>query len=129
MLRIRRPDDSAETARSSLVARRPSHPRVRAARAVTRAPIASENGCEETMTSIVNSYSMCYEYVAPMTLPRQLLLPLAARRPRGRRPSGRAGVPHRARPAHCARHPVHVTLRRAHQLPSLREQTLFLALR
>ncbi len=30
----------------------------------------------------------------------------------GRKPSGpRAGVPHRARPAFCPRHPVHVTLR------------------
>lgn len=35
-------------------------------------------------------------------------------------PARRAKVPHRARPAHCARHPLHVTLRMAPGLPSLR---------
>jgi len=38
-------------------------------------------------------------------------------------------VPHRARPAHCSRHPVHVTFRRARHLPSLRTQSLFSSLR
>jgi REP-associated tyrosine transposase len=38
-------------------------------------------------------------------------------------------VPHRARPAHNERHPVHVTLRVGGRLPSLREQVLFLGLR
>jgi putative transposase len=42
-------------------------------------------------------------------------------------------LPHRARPAHLARHPVHVTLRASRDLPSLREwrlaQILGLALR
>src|SRR5207302_9988633 len=41
----------------------------------------------------------------------------------------RTGVPHRARPLHCHRHPVHVTLRRARLLPSMREESLFLAVR
>ncbi len=33
-------------------------------------------------------------------------------------------VPHRARPVHKARHPVHVTLRVVHGLPSLRTQVI-----
>ena len=68
---------------------------------------------------------MYYEYVAPM---KQLTLPLATRR-RVRRKAKRGGVPHRARPLHRARHPVHVTMRRARLLPSLREESLFLAIR
>ena len=36
---------------------------------------------------------------------------------------------HRARPTHCHRHPVHVTLRRARCLPSLRAPIVFSALR
>ena len=48
----------------------------------------------------------------------------------GRKPAGeRAGVPHVARDAHLARHPVHVTLRAARALPSLRKESIFLALR
>lgn len=41
---------------------------------------------------------------------------------------GRVGTPHRARPPLCNRHPVHVTVRRTHFLPSLREPALFSAL-
>ena len=50
---------------------------------------------------------------------RQLQLQLSSgwggrRRGAGRKPSGeRRMVPHRSRPEHCARHPVHVTLRSA----------------
>jgi REP element-mobilizing transposase RayT len=45
----------------------------------------------------------------------------------GRKPAGdRAGVPHTTRPAHQKRHPVHVTLRAARGLPSLRRQAVFL---
>jgi len=53
------------------------------------------------------------------------------KRPRaGRKPSGRkVGVPHRARPVHDARHPVHVTLRTCHGLPSLRMDPIFPAVR
>ena len=52
------------------------------------------------------------------------------RRGAGRKPSGRkVGVPHRPRPAHNARHPVHVTLRASQELPSLRTEPLFLAIR
>jgi REP element-mobilizing transposase RayT len=40
-----------------------------------------------------------------------------------------SNVPHRARPAHDRHHPVHVTLRAARRLPSLRKQVIFLALR
>ena len=48
----------------------------------------------------------------------------------GRKPSGRqVGVPHRARPPHDARHPVHVTLRACHGLPPLRTEQLFPAVR
>ena len=51
------------------------------------------------------------------------------RRGAGRKPSGRkVGVWHRARPAHNARHPVHVTLRASHVLPSLRTELLFPAI-
>jgi REP element-mobilizing transposase RayT len=38
-------------------------------------------------------------------------------------------VPHRARPLHNERHPVHVTLRAVSRLPSLRAQRVFVALR
>src|SRR5207249_12086735 len=52
------------------------------------------------------------------------------RRGAGRKPSGRkVGIPHRARPDHDARHPVHVTLRAFHGLPSLRTEPLFPAVR
>jgi len=52
------------------------------------------------------------------------------RRGAGRKPSGRkVGVPHRPRPLHERRHPVHVTLRADRRLPSLREERLVLALR
>ncbi|MBI4700291.1 MAG: transposase [Deltaproteobacteria bacterium] len=60
---------------------------------------------------------------------RQLSLPATStwggRRPgAGRKPSGRkVGVPHRARPEHKARHPVHVTLRA--KLACLRDQHIF----
>jgi REP element-mobilizing transposase RayT len=47
-----------------------------------------------------------------------------ARRNAGRKPAGpRAGTPHRARPKHDDRHPVHVTLRAG--LGSLRSQLVF----
>jgi putative transposase len=41
----------------------------------------------------------------------------------------RKGVPHRVRPQHKARHPLHVTLRVAKRLPSLRKQVVFLEVR
>src|SRR5258708_21008874 len=40
-----------------------------------------------------------------------------------------SGVPHRVRPEHKAPHPVHVTLRAARGLPSLREQVIFFEMR
>jgi len=46
-----------------------------------------------------------------------------------KRMSPRGRVPHRARPAHNERHPVHVTLRAAPRIPSLRKQRVFQALR
>jgi len=46
----------------------------------------------------------------------------------GRKPSGRkVGVPHRTRPSHHARHPLHVTLRAQRGLPSLRTNSVFSA--
>src|SRR5882762_48992 len=52
------------------------------------------------------------------------------RRGAGRKPSGcKVGVAHRSRPAHVARHPVHVTLRAGSALPSLRSDRLFAPLR
>ena len=52
------------------------------------------------------------------------------RRGAGRKPSGRkVGVPHRVRPAHNGRNPVHVTLRASQGLPSLRAEPLFPAVR
>ena len=48
----------------------------------------------------------------------------------GRKPSGRkVGVPHRTRPLHQTRHPVHVTLRALRGLPSLRADAVFPAVR
>jgi putative transposase len=48
----------------------------------------------------------------------------------GRKPSGaRVGVPHRPRPPHYARHPLHVTLRARRGLLSLRTDALFPHLR
>jgi hypothetical protein len=41
----------------------------------------------------------------------------------------RQGVPHRVRPQHKARHPVHVTLRGIKRLPSLRKQIVFSEMR
>jgi putative transposase len=41
----------------------------------------------------------------------------------------RAGVSHRSRPEQNERHPVHVTLRAARHLPSLRQQVVFIAIR
>ena len=57
--------------------------------------------------------------------------PWGGRRPHaGRKPSGRkVGVPHRARPLHERRYPVHVTFRAERLLPSLREERFVLALR
>jgi REP element-mobilizing transposase RayT len=44
----------------------------------------------------------------------------------GRKPApGRRAVPHSPRAAHVVRHPVHVTLRATHGLPSLRAQRVF----
>ncbi len=44
----------------------------------------------------------------------------------GRKPSGRAlGIPHRARPVHLARHPVHVTLRARRAVGSLCARRVF----
>jgi putative transposase len=60
---------------------------------------------------------------------RQLTLPFGRERSRHRRKLRRSDVPHRVRASHCHRNPVHVTLRRAAFLPSMRERTLFLAIR
>src|SRR5258706_10033414 len=60
---------------------------------------------------------------------KQLALPfggISSRRNSGPR---RTGVRHRPRPFHCHRHPVHITLRCARLLPSMREESLFLAIR
>src|SRR5262249_12983881 len=48
---------------------------------------------------------------------------------RKRAPGKRPGVPHRARPAHKSRFPVHLTLRARPGLPSFRESALFAELR
>ena len=51
-----------------------------------------------------------------------------ARRRRGgrpRKPAAERGVPHVARPAHTRRHPVHVTVRVAFGMPSLRDGKVF----
>ena len=50
------------------------------------------------------------------------------RRQRRKRVSS-SGVPHRTRPEHKARHPVHVTLRAGRGVPSLREQVIFFEMR
>jgi hypothetical protein len=65
---------------------------------------------------------------------RQLDLPTPAswggrRAGAGRKLSPRPPVPHRPRPNHDVRHPVHVTLRGRRGLPSLRSPTIFSALR
>src|SRR5262249_20118792 len=43
----------------------------------------------------------------------------------GRKPTGRAGVPHRAREAHDAAHPVCITLRVIKGVPNLRSKKMF----
>jgi REP element-mobilizing transposase RayT len=48
---------------------------------------------------------------------------------RKRAPGKRPGVPHRARPTHEARFPVHLTLRARSGLPSFRDSALFVELR
>ena len=60
----------------------------------------------------------------------QLALPFRKRggaRPRsGPKPKdGKAGMPHRSRPAHAARNPVHVSLKVGPQLPNLRGPACF----
>lgn len=50
-------------------------------------------------------------------------------RTRGRPPGARPSTPHRARPEHAFRHPVHVTLRAVRGLPSFRSQRLHKLLR
>ena len=53
-----------------------------------------------------------------------------ARSGAGRKPKRhRAGAAHLRRPAHSARHPLHVTLRVRHGLPALRRHELFIAVR
>src|SRR4051794_8931477 len=59
---------------------------------------------------------------------KQLALPFA-RAKRRRSKTTRTRMPHIARGLHLRREPAHVTLRRRDLLPSLREPSLFLALR
>src|SRR5262249_16317012 len=66
---------------------------------------------------------------------RQLELPVpptwgGPRPGAGRKPSTtvRPGPPHAQRPTHCARHPVHVTMRARTGVPSFGWQPIFLAL-
>jgi REP element-mobilizing transposase RayT len=48
----------------------------------------------------------------------------------GRKPKlGRAGLPHTVRPDHAKSHPVHVTMRAARRLPSLRKERVFAEIR
>ena len=48
----------------------------------------------------------------------------------GRKPKGRtSGVPHLRRPSHSHAHPLHVTLRVARGIPSLREPSVFASVR
>lgn len=66
--------------------------------------------------------------------PRQLSLELpvgwgGARAGSGQKLAGRPSPAHRTRPAHDARHPVHVTLRAVPLLPSFRSPRVFEALR
>jgi len=69
-------------------------------------------------------------------IPLQLAFPpprtWGGRRPgagRKRAPGRRPSVPHRARPAHVAAHPVHVTLRASEALRCLRSRCVFPAVR
>jgi hypothetical protein len=67
---------------------------------------------------------------------RQLALPMrercgwgGRREGAGRKPTGRAGVPHRVRPTHRPVHPVHATLRARREVGSLRASQVFAQLR
>ena len=62
---------------------------------------------------------------------RQLSLNFERRKRRRlrRRRVASNGVPHRGRPEHKGRYPVHVTLRGARGVPSLREQVIFFEMR
>lgn len=64
----------------------------------------------------------------PLDKKSQLVLAIEPKKPVGKRrgPKRRAssGVPHRSRPVHKGRHPVHITLRIRHGLPSLRQQVV-----
>src|SRR5947207_3734056 len=76
---------------------------------------------------------MCYIFIACKMgkMSRQLSLNFEKRKRRRPRRARLAstGVPHRVRPEHKARHPVHVTLRAGRRLPSLREQVIFFEMR
>jgi REP-associated tyrosine transposase len=63
------------------------------------------------------------------TSPRQLSLNFERRRRSRRKRLSSNAVPHRRRPEHKGRNPVHVTLRGAWGLPSLREQVIFFEMR
>ncbi len=70
-------------------------------------------------------------YCRMRTSSRQLALNFGGRkrrRPQRKRVASR-GVPHRVRPEHKGRNPVHVTLRGGRGLPSLREQVIFFEMR
>jgi putative transposase len=77
------------------------------------------------------TFAKCPLNIFGMLRARQLPLPLGRVSPRrrkrpGRKPNGpRAGVSHLRRPAHCHRHPLHVTVRVREGLPSLRSESMF----
>jgi REP element-mobilizing transposase RayT len=72
---------------------------------------------------------MSYEYPALMRTAPQLALPLGLTDGNRRSTAAHSGKAHRARPRHCHRHPVHITLRRGRCMPSLRSPIVFSALR
>ena len=84
------------------------------------------------MTSSLAFYNICLIKMARS--PRQHALRFRTwgghRAGAGRKPGGSpAGVPHRPRPIHDHRHPVHVTMRAVRGLPWLRTRRVFRAVR
>ena len=71
-------------------------------------------------------HAQCMEQLG---LPFRKLGRGGARKNAGRKRNPDSGVPHRARPEHNRRHPVHVTLRVALGVPNLRTQVCFNAVR
>ena len=97
---------------------------------------AAFGGGKDDTASALLTYSLAFYKLCLVKMKRQTQSAFdfrmwgGRRKGAGRKPSGsRPAAPHRARPAHDPRHPLHVTLRAVPGLPSLRGKRGFPLLR